>query len=277
MSSPSQGFAQRFLQGYTGPVASQETGVLAEAFGDVTRDTEWATAGFKRVSLPGGKASLGRAARGIQTYLCRRAAALGLDFPLGSSLDTYHRIAGLDDDKHLHLAKWGVPFSVFGIDADEICDFVGEHLKRKVELFFLHDDPAVPDMCGVRIIRPCQHDHNPFHRDGWFATLRRAVTLWVPVSGCSAGSSLRVFRGSHLWPESDLLRTPEGARFGRKKYKVPALLALRRDVQPIEPVTEQGRALLFSSFLLHGGGANTQPDTTRVSFELRFVVEGADG
>lgn len=263
---------QIFLPEYTGPIAAHSDAVLSEVFGDVTEHASWSESGYTALSLPGGRKTAERARLGIEQLLFQRAARAGLTVPDGLSLGKYHTIPKLSDKTHIQVAKWGVPFDTFGVDRKEIVDFISCQLGRKMQMYFLHDDPDVKDMCGVRVIRPHQRDHNPFHRDGWFPALRQAVTLWIPIAHCDHASSLRIFPGSHRWPESDVRRTPEGAQIGHRKFNVPALVAMKRRVEPIQPVSEPGCGLLFSSFLIHGGGENLHQDCTRVSFELRFVA-----
>jgi ectoine hydroxylase-related dioxygenase (phytanoyl-CoA dioxygenase family) len=38
----------------------------------------------------------------------------------------------------------------------------------------------------------------------------------------------------------------------------------------IRPNPKPGQAMLFSPYLVHGGGYNLNTDTTRVSLEMRF-------
>src|SRR5205085_2350690 len=37
--------------------------------------------------------------------------------------------------------------------------------------------------CWLRIIRPCQPDNNPLHRDVWLDRLRNAINIYLPIAG----------------------------------------------------------------------------------------------
>jgi ectoine hydroxylase-related dioxygenase (phytanoyl-CoA dioxygenase family) len=123
---------------------------------------------------------------------------------------------------------------------------------------------------GFRILRPGLNDENPFHRDAWLECMRNTLNVWIPVAGCAANSTLALVPGSHLWRESDVERTKEAAKINGKQYRTPAVVASRPAFNPVKPNPRYTEALLFSPYMIHGGGANGNDDQTRVSIELRF-------
>lgn len=122
----------------------------------------------------------------------------------------------------------------------------------------------------LRIARPGgRGDHNPPHRDVWLAPLRHGVNGYVPLAGSTPRSSLGLVPGSHRWPESDIVRTREGATLDGIAYAVPAVVGSTRELRLSRPDPAPGEVLLFSPYLVHGGAINLEPDLTRASLELR--------
>lgn len=123
----------------------------------------------------------------------------------------------------------------------------------------------------VRLARPgAPGDHNPPHRDVWLDHLRDAVNGYFPLAGSTARSSLGLVPGSHRWPESDIRRTSEGALLGGIRYEVPAVVGAAVPIHLHRPNPAPHEILLFSPYLIHGGGINLETETTRASLELRF-------
>jgi hypothetical protein len=122
----------------------------------------------------------------------------------------------------------------------------------------------------MRIVRPHSTDNNPLHRDVWLDRLRNAINIYAPIAGSNAESSLPLIPGSHRWKESEIERTAEGARVNGTAFTVPAVTGAKHAMAPIRPDPATGEVLVFSPYLIHGGGANFNTDTTRVSLEIRF-------
>ncbi|MBO3117645.1 phytanoyl-CoA dioxygenase family protein [Winogradskyella sp. DF17] len=124
----------------------------------------------------------------------------------------------------------------------------------------------------IRISRPSSLDINPPHRDGYLSYWEDIVNVWLPIEGCNQKSSLPVLPGSHLLPEDEILRTEsKGAKINGNVYYVPCILETKLGaMKMIRPNPQEGEALLFSPFLIHGAAVNQNEDTTRISLELRF-------
>ncbi len=75
---------------------------------------------------------------------------------------------------------------------------------------------------------------------------------------------------SHYWPEKTVERTLNGAIMNGSQYTVPGLTATSQHLNLIRPNPTGNQALLFTPYLIHGGAANLDQDTTRVSVEIRF-------
>lgn len=124
----------------------------------------------------------------------------------------------------------------------------------------------------IRISRPNTLDINPPHRDGYLSYWKDIINVWLPIEGCNKKSSLPLVPGSHLFPESTILRTPnKSAKINGNLYYVPCILETASGpLEMIRPNPKKGEALLFSPFLIHGSAVNQNEDITRVSLELRF-------
>ncbi len=123
----------------------------------------------------------------------------------------------------------------------------------------------------IRIVRPqAKSDNNPPHRDPWLDFLKDAVNIFGPVAGCNLKSALPLIPGSHLWKESEIERTVAGARVDGMEYQVPAVTGMKRSERMIRPNPNRNQMMVFSPYLIHGGGTNLNADVTRMSLEMRF-------
>lgn len=206
------------------------------------------------------------------------------------SLEKYHEY--VDDAIHLKVAKrmhagWHVSkFPVdFKIIEDRISEMVGQRVSAKAKHINVvgnkiveSDDKNEPENATVfynfnlRIARPGGFkDNNPPHRDVWLDRLRNAVNIYVPLSGSNEKSSLPLIPGSHLLKESSIERTAKGAYLNEVEYTVPCVISINRK-RPllIRPKVMENEVMIFSPYLVHGGGYNLNKDKTRVSIEIRF-------
>ena len=157
---------------------------------------------------------------------------------------------------------------------NHMVDRVSEITKKRVKLF--NDD------IWVRICRPdvvSMDDFNPCHRDVYLDFYRNVVNIYIPIVGSNADSSLKVQPRSHLWNEKDIMATKGGAYFKNsgKKYSVDAIVQSREKLNMVAPNPAIDEFLLFSPYLIHGCSANSNTDMTRMSIEMRFIEDNANG
>lgn len=186
------------------------------------------------------------------------------------TLETYHLY--VDDTIHLKIAGMIQPGwnkDTFPIDFELVNKRVSEILGKSVSGEAKH--------IGIynyflRIVRPQKlQDNNPPHRDVWLDRLRNAVNIYVPVCGSSPKSSLPIVAGSHLARESDIERTADGAKLNGTKFSVPCVVSYKgEETSLIRPEVADNEIMVFSPYLIHGGGYNFQKDVTRISLEARF-------
>ncbi|HNP23914.1 MAG TPA: phytanoyl-CoA dioxygenase family protein [Panacibacter sp.] len=256
----------------TGDFFPGEDKVLFSEKGSVIEDCEWTKSGFTTVPIANDKA-FQDLKDNIWSILLSILKGNNIPVDEHFSLEHYHR--------YVTTAAWHqsviektrfLRFSDFHIDMDHLMEqfsgAVGKPLQRT--------NPLLPEeIIIMRISRPDSLDINPFHRDGYLDIWEKVLNVWIPVAGCNSASSLPVLPGSHYWNEKDIIRTAaRGASINGLNYNVPAIVSYKDGLHARRPNPKYGEALLFTPFLIHGAALNRQPDTTRVSLELRLYHEG---
>ena len=193
-----------------------------------------------------------------------------LPAPDSFELSDYHRYLGLGFDHLEVIQKIRGGFSLRRFPGNlramedrvsEICgtELTVWHPVELMQVFF------------IRIVRPqVSVDYNPPHRDVWLDRLRNAVNIYLPIAGSNELSSLPIVPGSHLWPESEVERTCNGSQVNGVKYQVSAVTGAVRPIQMVMPNPGMKEILVFTPYVIHGGGANMNKDQTRMSLEMRF-------
>lgn len=192
-------------------------------------------------------------------------------FSVSEDFNLLHYHNFVDDQAHAHVVKCiqqGLPIATMPLGEtfldEKIADILG---------FSVTSANAVlkHQTFSIRVVRPNRlTDNNPPHRDVWLDHLRHAVNIYLPVCGSDKNSALPILPGSHLWKESEIIRTTEGAVINGVKYTVPCVVGSSYGLNMIRPNPELKQVMLFSPYLIHGGGYNLNTDTTRVSLEMRF-------
>ena len=186
------------------------------------------------------------------------------------TLEKYH--AYVTDEIHLKIArsiKDGWKKEDFPFDLTKINQRLSNILQQEVST--ISEDKSINDFY-LRIVRPgCLQDNNPPHRDVWLDRLRNAVNIYFPICGSTSESALPLLPGSHKYKESDLVRTSDGAVLNDTKYTVPCVISINGEpLKMMRPNPTENEVLVFSPYLVHGGGYNTNEDVTRISLEMRF-------
>ncbi len=207
---------------------------------------------------------------GIKTLISEIIQEAGGQVDKDFELEKYHLY--VDNALHLRVAKliqsgWNV--SKFPVHIDLVTARISEIIGKKVTTKAKHVDM---NNFFVRIVRPQNfQDNNPPHRDVWLDRLRDAVNIYAPICGSNAQSALGLVPGSHLLKESEIERTAEGAILNGTSYTVPCVISIRNEIPLlIRPNPEENEVMLFSPYLVHGGGYNFNTDVTRISLEMRF-------
>lgn len=191
-----------------------------------------------------------------------------------NTIESYHK--DVTNSQHLEIVNSiynstgkGIPISDINFDfklienrITKICNYK-ENLTCKMP-------QNVKGEFYVRLVRPTNKlDANPPHRDVWIDRLKNAVNIHFIIAGNSNKSTLALLPGSHVMNENQILRTLEGAKINNSKYQVPSVVGINQNMDLIRPRIMENDVMVFSPYLIHGGGPNLG-DKTRVSLEMRF-------
>jgi hypothetical protein len=234
---------------------------------DLTAGTPWTGQGFSVQPLLSPEEAT-RLKEGMRQIIFNLVRAQGLSVAEEAPLEDYHHIIENRDEVHYAVAKWGLPLSDLPISPDFLIQRISALMTLPLKVRKIPSSDQL--LFGFRVVRPGSTDESPFHRDAWQEFWRSTLNVWIPVAGCNAGSTLTVMPGSHRWSESQVERTMEGARVNGKQYRVPAVVNVFRPFRIVSPNPDYSEALLFSPYLIHGGGSNGNLDQTRVSIEIRL-------
>ncbi len=247
--------------------------ILVEQDDDLTAGTAWHQSGYTVepfLTASQYAALRSRVVEILKAVMSRHVARDLSDF----ALERYHEF--VTDEEHLQLVtetREGIAFDQLpfapAIIEERISEICGVSLSkiypiRPTSEFF------------VRIIRPLRGDYNPPHRDAWVNQLRHGINIFAPLSESNEKSSLPVLPGSHLWKESDVARSSPGGTVNGVTYRVPVVAKSRRRLEMVRPNPKPNEVMVFSPYLIHGAGANLNPETTRMSLEMRFFRQGLD-
>lgn len=208
--------------------------------------------------------------KGLKILITHKIIEAGGQIDDAFELENYHLY--VDDETHLKVAKliqsgWNI--SHFPIEMNKVNQRISEIIGLSVSTKAKHVDM---NNFFLRIVRPQNfQDNNPPHRDVWLDRLRDAVNIYAPICGSNSHSSLGLVPGSHLFKESEIERTVDGAILNGTSYTVPCVISIKDEMPKLlRPNPEENQVMLFSPYLVHGGGYNFNKNTTRMSLEVRF-------
>jgi hypothetical protein len=124
----------------------------------------------------------------------------------------------------------------------------------------------------IRLIRPNSLDNNPPHKDGFLSRVSRNVNIYLPIAGSNENSSLPLIPKSHLDKDSEYIISSTPYYVNGKKFTVPAAVHRKNGLDMITPNPSDSEIMIFTPWLIHGGGINSNTDSTRVSLEMRFFA-----
>ena len=233
--------------------------------------TNWSSIGYKVVELIDKKTQ-----KYLQTnilkIISKKINELFKDIIVDEEkLINYHNY--LDNSQHYALLKnldSGIYFKEVNFDKKILEERVSDILKIKVTTLNKFSKEINPDTFAVRIIRPGKNDFNPPHKDIYLDRLKNAVNIYMPVLGSNKKSSLPLLPESHLFNEKDIDKTENGAIVNGLKFRVPSILNTKFGLNLIRPNPSNEEIMIFSPYLIHGGGSNDSTNITRISLELRF-------
>lgn len=240
---------------------------LSEYAIDLTKETAWHDNGYTIAKLfpPQLQSLFESSTRSLLIKLWKEA---GLNVPDGFPLHHYH-LATSTQELHLKAIDKTKLLLVdqFPVDIRLLEERISDILKVPLKVHNPFDNQKV---FHFRVIRPKRGDNNPLHRDVWLEDYKDCINLYIPVAGSNDRSSLILARGSHLWPESRVERTKQGAVVNGQKFNVPGVTGIIGSYELVRPDPQPGEVLLFSPYLIHGGSVNFNESSTRISIEIRL-------
>lgn len=237
---------------------------------NVLSKVKWQNKGFKTVSAFE-KDEFSKLKKSIKKIILSALKENGVRVDEDNfNLTNYHKYVTTDllHNKVINITR-NLEVSDFDFDIEILAKRFGDILGYELTSWV---EELQKSHIQIRISRPNSLDINPPHRDGYLSYWEDIVNVWLPIEGCNHKSSLPVLPGSHLLPEDKILRTEsKGAKINGNVYYVPCILETKSGaMKMVRPNPQEGEALLFSPFLIHGSAVNQNDNTTRVSLELRF-------
>lgn len=242
--------------------------ILSQQDDNLIENTDWKDRGYTIIPFFD-PATLATLKKGLADYFIYAMRQAGFDVPDDFDITKYHRLPGLTQEKHLEVISTTklIEYPNFPIDPALVVELISDLVKVPLTL---KNPQTGEEIYHLRIVRPNSSDFNPIHRDGWMDELKHSLNLYAGIAGSTELSSLCVVPGSHLWPESRVEKTINGAIMNGAQYNVPALIQAKEELNLIRPNPGENEVMVFTPYLIHGGAANLNADETRVSLELRL-------
>jgi hypothetical protein len=198
--------------------------------------------------------------------------------PYDFSLEKYHEF--VDEKLHkevinsfrggtfgfggIHLKHLGIPYQDFDSYVNNEIDSNLSCVYKKYGFPIKH--------FWIRLVRPQSGDNNPPHKDVHVKRIKKCVNIYLPLAGSDLNSSLPIIPKSHLESESEYIISDTPSYVNGKKFTVPTIINRKNGINLITPNPKEGEIMIFTPYLIHGGGVNHNKNTTRVSLEMRFFV-----
>lgn len=242
--------------------------ILLKKADDLTIDTPWHSTGFTIARLYDEEPDYEKFLKEVRSILLACWRRVGIQFENNTPLSRYHEYC-LTQEQHIAAVDQTKLLSVndFPLSINWIIRRAEEQLGIRLKAFNPYDQQSV---YHFRVVRPLSGDNNPLHRDVWLEDYSSCINLYIPIAGSNEKSSLIILPGSHLWSESQIVRTATGAIVNGVKFNVPGVSSIDGEFKVIRPNPGHNEFLLFSPYLIHGGSVNLNKDETRISIELRL-------
>ncbi len=241
--------------------------VLSELDDNLIKNTSWNEKGFSILPFLN-KEKFEELFLGLRKLVINNLANIGIPVEPNFKLEDYHKVIRTD----LLHTNFLNEIKLFSANAFPLSiRLIEEKISEYCKIPLTCKNPLTGHkVFHIRVVRPQSNDNNPLHRDVWIDRLRNAVNIYLPLAGSNELSSLCVVPNSHLWLESEIERTMEGALVNGRPFTVPAVTDTVKPLDIKRPSPKLNEVLIFSPYLIHGGAVNLNPDKTRFSLEMRF-------
>jgi len=239
--------------------------VLLDADTNLMEQTDFNTDGYGIVQLAGHNLFLRKY---IEEYIYKLTSK-------SIELENYH--LEITEDEHTKILHNMPCKKDSSPESHKFC----EELERTVSAIVKKPVRVFNNDIWIRICRPTHisdSDYNPCHKDIYLDFYRNTANIYLPVAGSNNKSSLMIEPGSHKWNENETIVTTGGAYLKKKgkKYSVDAIIASKRPLNMVRPNPSIDEMILFSPYMIHGCSLNNNKDTTRISLEIRFILDVAE-
>jgi hypothetical protein len=197
------------------------------------------------------------------------------------SLERYHNF--VDDELHKKVISkikgkfWGlngIHLNHLGIPYNELDVFVNDKIKSEnLSCHYKRYGLSLKHF-WIRIIRPNSLDNNPPHKDGHVNRINKNVNIYLPLAGSNKNSSLPIIPKTHLEKDDEYIISKSPYLVNGKKFTVPCIVYRKNGLNLITPNPKSDEIMIFTPWLIHGGGVNSNSNLTRVSLEMRFFYNG---
>lgn len=199
--------------------------------------------------------------------------------PKKFELEKYHTFVTDESHKKIMdsfragtLGIGGIHLDRLGIDYKDFNDWINKIVGGKnLSCVYTRDFGLINiKNFWIRVVRPNSTDNNPPHKDTHVKRIRDNVNIYLPLAGSDSNSSLPLIPKSHVELESEYIVSGSPCYVKGKRFTVPAVVHRNGGLNLITPNPQEKEIMIFDPHCIHGGGINSNKDTTRVSLEMRF-------
>ena len=199
-----------------------------------------------------------------------------LNNPQNFELEDYHKF--VDDAKHKevvnsfragNLGTNGIDLSELGIPYQTFNEFINNTIDSNLSCHYKRDGLSIKNF-WLRIVRPNKKDNNPPHKDVHVKRICDNINIYLPLAGSNHNSSLPIIPKSHLENESNYIISDSPCYVNGIEFTVPSIVHRDDGINLITPNPQCDEIMIFTPYLIHGGGVNLNTNMTRVSLEMRF-------
>ena len=254
-----------------GKIIKTKKNIIINKENNLIKDTSWNNKGYITKKILSSEAQ-SNIQKKIILYLKKTIFALfpGKDFS-NFKLTQYHKFIN-KKEHYFFLSKLssGIKFKDVGFNKKILESAVSKLLGIDVSTKNPYSNKINKNTFALRIIRPGKNDFNPPHKDIYLKRLKNGINIYLPIIGSNKLSSLPLLPKSHLFSEDEIVRTTNGAEVNKVKFRVPCIISCKSGLNLLRPNPKKSEILVFSPYLIHGGGSNDNKNTTRISLDLRF-------
>ena len=211
----------------------------------------------------------------FEDYLRKSLSEYNPTYDLKNLSDYHSSFKNNKDDHHLFIKSISrnIPDNVINPNNDYL-----EYVKDSLSQIFKRKLSIYQNKIEFRVVRPNQPDNNLLHRDHWFPYFKGLLNLYIPLSGSTFASVLKIVPESHHWSEEEVVPTffyNQGKRLGANGvlYSTPTIKECKKEIDLHRPDVLEGDLMYFSPMIIHGGGSNENHNETRFSLEVRLEIK----